>query len=188
MAVSVTWHATVQVQKREEAAESAHADLARKVAELAQKDRSTTEKEKSLSALTADLWAKVCYSCIFLPVCKYILVVRCLSNTATLCLLIVQQRQGGRCCILVKHLLIAICYVTNFVGVERLCTDLGVTQCSVMYHMLTRELRIIHAGQEAEVVQSSMRIIADIACFCIHVCEVQSWPEQCQAEKEALIL
>ena len=47
------------MQKREEAADSGHADLSRKVAELAQKDKSTSEKEKSLSALTAELWAKV---------------------------------------------------------------------------------------------------------------------------------
>ena len=53
----------MQVQKREEAAETAHADLARKVAELAQKDKSASEKEKSLSALTAELWAKVMSTC-----------------------------------------------------------------------------------------------------------------------------
>lgn len=49
----------MQVRKREEAADHTSADLARQVAALDQKDRSASEKEKSLSSLTAELWAKV---------------------------------------------------------------------------------------------------------------------------------
>jgi hypothetical protein len=50
---------TVQMRKREEAADHTSAEMARKIAALDQKDRSASEKEKSLSSLTAELWAKV---------------------------------------------------------------------------------------------------------------------------------
>jgi len=49
----------VQMRKREEAADHTLAEMARKIAALDQKDRSASEKEKSLSSLTAELWAKV---------------------------------------------------------------------------------------------------------------------------------
>ena len=49
----------MQVRRREEAADHASADMARKIAALDQKDRSAAEKEQSLSSLTAELWAKV---------------------------------------------------------------------------------------------------------------------------------
>ena len=48
----------MQIRRKEEAADRASADLARKVAALDQKDRSAAEKEQSLSSLTAELWAK----------------------------------------------------------------------------------------------------------------------------------
>lgn len=49
----------MQVRRREEAADHASADMARKIAALDQKDKSAAEKEQSLSSLTAELWAKV---------------------------------------------------------------------------------------------------------------------------------
>ena len=49
----------MQIRKREEAADHTSADMARKIAALDQKDRSASEKEQSLSSLTAELWAKV---------------------------------------------------------------------------------------------------------------------------------
>ncbi len=49
----------VQMCKREEAADHTSAEMARKLAAIDQKDRSASEKEKSLSSLTAELWAKV---------------------------------------------------------------------------------------------------------------------------------
>jgi len=49
----------VQMRKREEAADHTSAEMARKIVALDQKDRSASEKEKSLSSLTAELWAKV---------------------------------------------------------------------------------------------------------------------------------
>ena len=77
----------MQIRRKEEAADHASADLARKVAALDQKDRSAAEKEQSLSSLTAELWAKASvavYKCLSLqthssatafptaiPLCKY---------------------------------------------------------------------------------------------------------------------
>lgn len=48
----------MQLRRKEEAADHASADMARKVAALDQKDKSAAEKEQSLSSLTAELWAK----------------------------------------------------------------------------------------------------------------------------------
>lgn len=50
--------ACMQLRRKEEAADHASADMARKVAALDQKDKSAAEKEQSLSSLTAELWAK----------------------------------------------------------------------------------------------------------------------------------
>ena len=75
----------LQMRKREEAADHTSADMARKLAALDQKDRPASEKEASLSSLTAELWAKVpssppsslccaavisgiCSSCLHFPV------------------------------------------------------------------------------------------------------------------------
>ena len=64
----------MQIRRKEEAADRASADLARKVAALDQKDRSAAEKEQSLSSLTAELWAKasvaVC-KCLSLQMCVF---------------------------------------------------------------------------------------------------------------------
>ena len=57
----------MQIRRKEEAADQASADLARKVVALHQKDKSAAEKEQSLSSLTAELWAKAS-----LPDCIYI--------------------------------------------------------------------------------------------------------------------
>ena len=56
----------MQIRKREEAADHTSADMARKIAALDQKDRSASEKEQSLSSLTAELWAKVISLFLFL--------------------------------------------------------------------------------------------------------------------------
>lgn len=48
----------IQTRRKEEAADHAAADMARKVAALDQKNKSAAEKEQSLSSLTAELWAK----------------------------------------------------------------------------------------------------------------------------------
>ena len=61
-----------QIRRKEEAADHAAADMARKVAALDQKDKSAAEKEQSLSSLTAELWAKASASPL-LSACVFVL-------------------------------------------------------------------------------------------------------------------
>ena len=113
----------MQIRRKEEAADHASADMARKVAALDQKDRSAAEKEQSLSSLTAELWAKAS-----VPLCKPIVLQVHLSHCMHTSVQLHPLDKGPVCKCIILHMYHSTLHVCKCT-ILQVCLSASVPAC-----------------------------------------------------------